>query len=255
MSSLKNKVIISTRPLSENDAMSEYLKTKSAVILEFPMLEIIPAEINDKIQKSINNISNFNWLIFTSKNGVIYFFNFLEKIKGNKIIPDVIKTAVIGNKTAEELEKNGIKPFFISSGNTSETFLNELLEKHIKTNDNILLVLGKLAGNTIEEGLNKIADITRIDVYRTIETKIYSKKIIGKIKSDNYDIIIFTSPSGFNNFIRIMKENNCVKNFKIACIGKTTEKEILKHGYKPLIVPSKPDGLSLALEIEKYFKL
>jgi uroporphyrinogen-III synthase len=72
------------------------------------------------------------------------------------------------------------------------------------------------------------------------------------IKDNNYDIIAFTSPSQVRNFMKIFRSTiNYQLSTKFACIGKTTEKEILKYGIKPLIVSPKSDGINFAKEIEK----
>ena len=252
MKGLENKVIISTRPLSQDDSMINYLTQQGAIVNEFPMIEISQAEIDDNISETLEQIDSFNWIIFTSKNGVKYFFNILKKLDLS-ITSENIKFALIGNVTSEELLKNGFKPHFVSSGNTSEYLLNELSNGMIGINDNILLCLGNLATTTLEDGLSAIAMVTRINVYDTNEPKNISKEIISKIKEDKYDIIIFTSPSGFSNFLRVMKKNDCSGEYRITCIGKTTEKEILKHKHKPLFISTKSDGINFAKEIEKYF--
>lgn len=253
MSNLKDKVIISTRPLSSNDTISDYLKGRGATVLEFPLIEISAAEIDRNSEHILREIETFDWIIFTSKNGVKYFFSILKTFNSYVIIPPNIKIAVIGKVTAEALNENGITPFYISAGNNSENFLKELSVGIIRENERILLPLGNLANDKLEKGLSEFAIVKRIDVYQTTETKNVSKEIIDAIRNDNYDLIVFTSPSGFSHFNNLMKENSCYKVFRIACIGKTTEKEILKHGYRPLIVSAKSDGVGLAVEIDNYF--
>jgi len=131
--------------------------------------------------------------------------------------------------------------------------LKELKNNRIKTGDSVLLILGELADNTLENGLAGLATIQRLNVYKTIETVSYSETIVEMIREDNYNMIIFTSPSGYRNFSRIMNENNIHKNYRIACIGKTTHKEVLNHGQKPLLVSSKPNAENFVTEIEAYF--
>ena len=73
MKGLENKVIISTRPLSQDDSMINYLTQQGAIVNEFPMIEISQAEIDDNISETLEQIDSFNWIIFTSKNGFKYF--------------------------------------------------------------------------------------------------------------------------------------------------------------------------------------
>jgi len=255
MKPLINQVIISTRPLSADDTLHDNLIQKGATVIEFPMIEIVTARLNEKIKLALQAIYLYDWIIFTSKNGVSNFFKLLEKIRCSKDIPPTVKIATIGNTTTEEVRKNGAEPFFVSSGTTSADLLKELSDGRIKFNELVLLPLGNLAKDTLEKGLTDLTNPTRLNVYETLETKIVSPEIIERIRQDNYDLIVFTSTSGFINFMKIMKKNFCMKEFRMACIGSSTEKEILLNGYKPLVVSAKPDGLSFANEIEKYFTI
>ncbi|MDD4991627.1 MAG: uroporphyrinogen-III synthase [Paludibacter sp.] len=248
---LENKLIISTRPLSDDDSIKSALIGKGAVVLDFPMIKIVTNELNTEIRTALANISSYNWLLFTSKNGVDSFFRLLQNNQSEKPV-ELPKIAVIGKTTASEVVKNGFQPAFVSAGNTSEDFIAELQQK-LTLNDKLLLALGELADAKFENALAATATLTRINVYKTIETQINSAEIIQCIKRDAYDLLVFTSPSGFRNFVKVMNENDCRNNFRIACIGKTTEREVLKQGYTPLIVSAKSSGDFFSNEIENYF--
>lgn len=252
MNALENKIIISTRPLSQNDTIKTNLLEKGAKVLDFPMIEICPVEISDVLKSTLQIVNTFDWIIFTSMNGVDHFYKLLRSLSIGAERYSTIKIAVIGKKTAEEVVKNNGKPFLISSGNTSEDLLHEL-SGTLKDNDRILLALGELADDKLEKGLSDKAEVTRINVYRTIEPKSVSKEIIEILKNDRYNIIIFTSPSGFINFRATMNKNQVLSDFRVACIGKTTEKELLKNNCKPLLVSSRSDGKSFVEELENYY--
>ncbi len=254
MKKLKNKVIITTRPNDEHDTLSKYLRAEGASVIEMPMIEISPVEISIKTKKYFHNINKYNWLIFTSKNGVIYFFQLLENITGSRELPHTVKTAVVGKKTAEELKKNGVEPTLVSSGNTSEALLNELKTRYIQKNEKVLLALGNLAGDILEKGISDFCEVSRINVYKTTKPGYVDKKVLQRISNQNYDIIIFTSPSGFNNFISFIEKEKHLKNLKIASIGKTTDSAILNKGYRPLITAKVSDADGLIHEIIEYFK-
>jgi Uroporphyrinogen-III synthase len=248
MKPLENKIIISTRPLANDDTMKKSLIEKGATVLDFPMIKIVTNELNDEIRPALANINTFQWLLFTSKNGVNSFFGMYKNNYGEIAVLQP-KIAVIGQATANEVLKNGYNPEFISTGNTSEDFIGELKTK-LRPDDPVLVIQGELADTKFEKNL---ISGTRLNVYKTVETTSHSIEIINRIKANDYDMLVFTSPSGFRNFAKIMDENNCNGNFKIACIGKTTEKEVLNQGYTPLIVSKKPGGDSFADEIENYF--
>jgi uroporphyrinogen-III synthase len=243
--SLENKIIISTRPLSDDDTIKKSLSEKGALVLDFPMIKIVINALNTEIQTVFTNINTFEWLLFTSKNGVDCFFKILKHVE----TVSLPKIAVIGKTTANEVRKNGFEPELISSGSTSEDFIRELTTK-LSSDDSVLLIQGELADTKFE---NNLTSAKRLNIYKTIDTEEHSIDIIKRIKANNYDMLVFTSPSGFRNFVKIMNKNNCNANYKIACIGKTTEKEVLQQGYTPLIVSAKSSGSFFTDEIERYF--
>ena len=81
---------------------------------------------------------------------------------------------------------------------------------------------------------------------------LFRSDIIERIKNDDYHIIMFTSPSGFRHFSKIMIENNITINIRAACIGTTTEEEMLKSNCKPLLVSARSEGESFARQLESY---
>jgi uroporphyrinogen-III synthase len=251
MSALENKLIISTRPLSVDDSIKSALIGKGAVVLDFPMIKIVTNELNTEIRTALANISTYNWLLFTSKNGVDSFFRLLKNNQSENLV-EPPKIAVIGKTTASEVAKNGYQPDFVSSGNTSGDFISEFKSTLVST-DKILLIQGELADNKIETGFADKVTVTRLNIYKTLATETFPAEIIERIKFDDYDLLLFTSPSGFRNFLQVMNDNACRSNFRIACIGKTTEKEVLKQGYTPLIVSAKSSGDFFSNEIENYF--
>jgi uroporphyrinogen-III synthase len=253
MGSLSNKIIISTRPLSEEDSIKSYLTAKGALVLDFPMIEIADSELSDDLKANFLEISSFHWLVFTSKNGVKYFFKLLDNLGLNIASLSQIKIAVVGKITAKEVKKFKAVPFLVSSGNTSQDLLNELLAI-VKPNEKVFLSLAELADDTLEKGLAGTAVPTRLNAYKTIQPTTYSQEIIDKIRENAYDMILFTSASGVQNFNRLMAEQNINYTFRAACIGTTTEKEMLKFGYIPVLVSSRSNGGTFAQELEQYFE-
>jgi uroporphyrinogen-III synthase len=181
MKTLENRVIISTRPVSSDDNLHDNLIQNGATVLEFPMIEIKCARVDENIKRVLLEIELCDWIIFTSKNGVASFFSLLEKIRCSKEIPSSVKIATIGKTTEEEVRKNGAAPFFVSSGTTSADLLKELSNGQIKFNEIVLLPLGNLAKDILEKGLTSVANPTRINVYETIEAKNVSTEIIDRI--------------------------------------------------------------------------
>ena len=162
-----------------------------------------------------------------------------------------IKIAVVGKKTAAEVVKYYRQPDLISSGNNSADLAYELAEV-IKPTDKVLLALAELANNKLEERITNLCIVNRLNVYLTEDEDLVSADIIERIKNDDYHIILFTSPSGFRHFSKLMIGKNINANIRAACIGTTTEEEMLKNNCKPILVSSRSEGESFARQLEHY---
>jgi uroporphyrinogen-III synthase len=245
---LQNKIIISVQaePL-ETEAL--FLEQK-AVFFCMPTIEIRKIEINDTLISVLKSIQIFDYLIFTSKNGVENFFSIISELKIS--IPPKMKFAVIGKKTEKALSNYNFKADIKNSGNTSDELIEQLKnEKDIK-NKKLLYITGNLAKNSIKENLQGIAEIERIDVYSTQIPEKFDAEILNRIRTKNYDWLIFTSPSTFENLLKITKFDNKNQFNKIAVIGQTTEKAIQKNGFSVDAVAEEASGDGILNKIKNY---
>lgn len=244
------KTIINTRPKGSEDHIGIALKDLGARVLNMQLIEIIPIPVSKKTLKGLTKNNTYQWLIFTSKNGVNHLFDQIKFDTRIKTLP--FKTAVFGKRTALALKKRGFKPDIVNLQNTAADLLNDLYRK-ININDKLLLVLGHLASDLMENSLKSRVSVERLNVYKTIFAKSINDEILSTIEHDNYDLILFNSPSGFNSFKYHANKSINLNKLKIACIGPTTEEVILNEGINPLVV-AKPSGKEgLIKEIRNYF--
>jgi len=251
---LKNKLFISTRPAGRSDEMKRLLENAGAELLEMPLIKTEPLAVSAEEKKSIANIDYFDWLILTSANGVHYFFEKFTNLSTKKKLPNELKIGVIGNKTQKKLEEYGYSPDFINPGNTAEDFSDAFL-KHLrkeKQQPNILLALGKLARTVIQEQLKNTANCIRIDFYTTVVPESVDPNILKQIEEDRYEMLIFTSPSGIKNFLKISGVKQPEK-LRIACIGEITANAAKKNGIEPLVIAEKASAKGLTDSIINFY--
>ncbi|MFZ4414264.1 MAG: uroporphyrinogen-III synthase, partial [Bacteroidales bacterium] len=247
------KVIISTRAVESGDTLPDILKAKGANVFSLPMIEILPALLPAVDKALLEKLENFDWIFFTSKNGVANFFKHLSDTKGNTTLPTSVKLAVIGGKTALELEYYGYSANFISHDNTSVDLLENFYQSFNPQHLRILLSLGNLADDTLSNRLSKENDVKRINVYQTVKPNQADASILEMILQDQYDLIVFTSPSTYQNFCSLYKDGN-IESLKTASIGSTTTKAINETGLEPLITAKKSSVEGLSEAIETFFK-
>jgi len=252
--SLKDKVIISTRALEPGDSLPDILKACGAKLLPLPMIEINPTPLDSRMIEQLNHLEGFDWIFFTSKNGVVNFFKYLIDVKGNTELPKTVKLAVIGYKSGLELEYYGYTPTLICDENTSDELLIQFYKKYQPQNVNILLSLGNLADNTLSNRLSVENTVHRVNVYQTVKPDYADPEVIEIIKNGFYDLIVFTSPSTFTNFCSYFNPDQIGK-LKMVSIGMTTTRAIQEAGFEPVITAKKSNAEGLRDAIIEYYQL
>ncbi|MFH0867448.1 MAG: hydroxymethylbilane synthase [Bacteroidota bacterium] len=250
---LKNKIIISTRVVESGDTLPELLQAQGAKVLSLPMIEVNTSQLKTAETETLKNLDSFDWLFFSSRNGVVYFFKHLIEINGHTELTKALKIAAIGSKTALELEYYGFSANFISEGNTSEEMLTLFYKKKNPSELKILLALGNLADDTLFNNLSQDNHVQRINVYDTLKPKQADENILEIVKKNQYDLILFTSPSTFRNFCSFI-EPVLLKKLKMASIGATTTKAITDAGFKPLVTAKKSNAEGFCESIVEFYK-
>ncbi len=252
---LQDKIFISTRPEGQSDELAQLFTEAGATLLEMPLIKIQPIRLTEKEAKCIQNLVNFDWLIFTSPNGVTCFFDNLIEISGNHNLPESVQMAVIGNKTEKVLISYGHTASFKNPGSTGEDFAEAFIQQLKNTNHKpkILLALGNLARTVIQDKLNEFADCTRINLYETNPAGNPDEKLLSLILNDKYEMILFTSPSGLNGFLNL-SGNLQPEKLRIACIGETTSKTAIENNITPKVVAEKSSAAGLFESIVNYYK-
>lgn len=250
---LHGKVFISTVSTSKSIEIRNIFESLGASLIDFPMTEFAEGDPTPEMIESVTHIDKYEWIIFTSANGVKYFHNLLFKATSIPSIPSKIKIAVVGPKTEMALKNAGRAANFTGSGSTAQDMITELIENDLVKNCNVLLPVGNLASDIPELILSEISQPTRINVYKTVKTNITDNRSIGLIKNNSYDLILFTSPSGVVNFTETIDTLNIHPDLRIACIGKITRLAAEKYGLKSIITASTSTYQGLAYEILNYY--
>ena len=250
---LSGKIFISTRAPEAGDTLPDLLKAQGATLLSLPMIEIKPASLNTEDQAKMERLGSYDWLFFTSRNGVAHFFKQLIDLTGSSELPAALQVAVVGIKTAAELEYYGYSPAFTGKEHGSAELGAEFCMTYQPTNSKILLVLGNLAEDILENMLAVGNEVERINVYETKLPKSADPMVIKQITDGLYDLILFTSPSTFTNFTSFV-DTTLLGKLKIGSIGTTTSRAILEAGYEPLMTAKMSNTEGLTEAILQYYK-
>jgi uroporphyrinogen III methyltransferase / synthase len=239
---LFGRKIIVTRAREQASQFLAGLTELGAECIEFPAIKIVPPRSWDGMDKAIQNLENYRWLIFTSMNGVDYFFRRLYELgKDVRSIRDA-KVAAIGPKTAEAVKGHGINSDIVPDEYRAEAVI-EAFKDHELQHVNILIPRAQEAREILPEELRKMgARVDVVEAYRTIMPEEDADKLSAMIEKGEIDMATFTSSSTVLNFLNMFKDKKesmlqAMKNVAVACIGPITAKTAEENGLNVTISP------------------
>jgi uroporphyrinogen III methyltransferase / synthase len=110
---LAGKTVLVTRASGQAHEFSQLLRSRGATVIEMPTLEIVPPTSWQDLDREIDRLNDFDWLVLTSSNGVDAFFERLDLAGKDSRALAGVRIAVVGQKTALALQQHGITPDFI----------------------------------------------------------------------------------------------------------------------------------------------
>lgn len=189
-------------------------------VMHQPMIELTELSDYSNADSVICNLKLHNWILFTSAYAVKYFFKRVYELGFDSRILNGITIGSIGHFTSGKLKKHGIVPDFQAEKESSEGIIEYFSENQTSTQLSILIPRSDLAHNTLPNGLELLGHkVNALTIYRNTKPKIDKKYDV-----EGYEQIIFTSPSGVNNFVDIY--GKLPVKPKLVSKGKETQKAI-----------------------------
>jgi uroporphyrinogen III methyltransferase/synthase len=253
---LAGKKILITRARDQAAVFASSLKDLGAEVIELPTIEIVPPASWKGLDRAIDQLGSYDWLIFTSANGVNFFWQRLEERGKGPRLPSSLKVCAIGPATAYQLKEKGIEVDYTPKEFVAEAILKGF-EKMMLKGKRILLARAREARDVLPEGLKQLgAKIDVVETYRTVKPKGGSKKLKELLTKGKIDAITFTSSSTVNHFVELLKKEDLqelLKNCAIACIGPITARTAKKWKMRVQIQPKEYTIPTLTQAIVQYF--
>ncbi|HUL31368.1 MAG TPA: uroporphyrinogen-III synthase [Thermodesulfobacteriota bacterium] len=254
---LGGRRILITRARQQSGDFTARLRKLGAEVIEFPTIEMIPPLRWDAVDQAVDRLNSYDWIIFTSANGVTFFWQRLSKEGGPNRFPSSLRVCAIGPATAGRLREKRTSVHYIPKEYIAESIL-EGFEKIGIRGKRILLARAKKARDVLPKGLRKMGgEVDVVEVYRTIKPKGGSKKLKKLLADGKIDVITFTSSSTVNHFADLLKKEDLktlLKNTVTACIGPVTAKTAREWGLKVGILPRQYTIPGLTRAIADYYE-
>jgi uroporphyrinogen III methyltransferase / synthase len=251
---LFGKTIVVTRKGDQAESMIDRLHELGAEPLFFPVIETIAPEDEAPLDNALNNISQYDGLIFTSANGVRFFAERLKTVEQDIRELKGIRVYTIGPKTAEAVRDLGICVDVVPEKFVAESLIESMGNVKGKR---FLLPRATVAREILPEQLRKMGAVVDIaPAYQTVLPSQSVSVLEKRLKDGTIDAITFTSSSTVTNFLALTGEKLLpeIKKTRIACIGPITAKTARDAGLKVEIMPEQYTVSSLMDAIEKFYQ-
>ena len=254
---LMGRSIVVTRARKQASELVKGLSDLGAECLECPMITVVPPDDLKPLDTAIDHLSSYAWLIFTSVNGVNFFFNRLfEKNKDVRALNHV-RTAVIGPATAKRLFDFGFKSDIVPESYRAESVV-KAFEKEDINGKKILLPRAKEARPVLPLELTRMgAVVDEVVVYCTKAVKDDTDFILKRLEERTIDMISFTSSSTVKNFRALLPSeglDNLMQGVTIASIGPVTADTARNLGFDVHIVAESYTIPGLCEAIQQYYQ-
>lgn len=229
---LFGKRVLVTRSREQASVLSEKLENLGAEAWEYPTIKIQEPDDLAALDAAVAHAGDYNWIIFTSVNGVNAFF---QRLKAQKLDIRTLKDAkicAIGPKTAEDLEERGLLVDVMPEVFRAEAVV-EALKGRIQAGDKVLLPRADLARQVLVDSLQQLgADVHEVISYQTVladETD--TQLLLEKLQAGEIHVVTFTSSSTVTNFLRLIGDHrDLLQGVTMACIGPVTAETAEKNG-------------------------
>ena len=230
---LFGKRILVTRSRAQASRLTAGLEDLGADCLEAPAIRIQPPADNyAALDKAIGSLADFDWIIYTSANGVEHFFSRLSEAGLDSRSLWGKKICAIGSATAQALEKHGIKADIVPKEYRAEGILSAMYGK-LKEGDKVLLPRAAEARSILPEELKRQgADVVVAPAYETVAGEADGTALAEELANSSIDAVTFTSSSTVKNLLKLLGDNapELLKNVKIAAIGPITAETCKQNG-------------------------
>ncbi|MFO7785656.1 MAG: uroporphyrinogen-III C-methyltransferase [Thermodesulfobacteriota bacterium] len=250
--------VVVTRAREQASGFMARLSGLGAECIQFPTIRVVPPESWTPLDEAIRNLGTYGWILFTSVNGVRFFFERLEA--GEKDARDLKGACVgaIGPATADALKRRGIRPDLVPPEYRAES-IAEALGCEPLEGVRVLLPRAEKAREVLPGELERrgaIVDV--VPAYRTVRPDRDTTRVRTMFERGEIDLITFTSSSTVTNFADMFAGDavslrDWMKRTAVACIGPITAKTAQGLGFSVDVMPTSYTIDSLTKAVLDYF--
>jgi uroporphyrinogen III methyltransferase/synthase len=228
--------VVVTRARAQAGELSERLERLGAEAHEFPTIEIKPPEDLGPLDEAIRDLDSFDWLIFTSVNGIEAFVDRLGfHALDLRAVPRVAKVVAIGPATAQRVREMGLRVDVVPEEFRAEALIESVARASL-SGQRILIPRARVAREILPQKLREAgAEVVVAPAYESVPSSEGKERLAKKLDAGEVDCVTFTASSTVENFVRAFGAREAARllaETRVACIGPITAETARGHGIR-----------------------
>lgn len=245
--------IVVTRTRQQAGGLAKQLTELGADVIELPTIRIEEPMNRMAFGELVQDVHTYDWLVFTSPNGVDAFFKMFYKLYSDARSIGGVRIAVIGPGTAEKIKEQHLAVDLMPEKDfVAEGLVRAFKEHQSMEHCTVLWVRGDGARETLANELTGLgAIVDEAIAYRNVPEKEDNLDVLARLKEEGADMITFTSASTVDCFMDLGLP--LPAGIKTASIGPVTTAAMKKHGLKIDVTAKQSTIPGLVAAIEKFY--
>lgn len=238
---LFGKRVLVTRARSQASELVDRIDDLGGEAIEFPVIRLQPPSnptVQQELDQALRRLGDFDWVLFTSPNGVSYFFERLRKLGVDIRSMYKARVGAVGPKTAELLAERGIVCEKLPAKFQGDGLLEAILPE-LKKGQQVLLPRGDIARDYLPEKLAELGlTATEVDVYENVLEQESAGEVVELLQTGGIHVTTFTSSSTVTNLLEALRKagieepQKLLNQTAIVCIGPLTAKTAEENGLR-----------------------
>jgi len=229
---LFGKTVVVTRARAQASGLAALLTREGARVIEAPAIRIEEPEDFGPMDAAIGGISAYDWVVFTSPNGVDAFLRRLEHHGLDIRALAGVEIACIGPKTAAPLRSRGIRLLALPEQFVAEGLVDEF-SKHDMVGKRVLIARAAEAREVLPEALERMgASVNVVPAYRMVREDTDASALAAQLTAGAIDYVTFASGGTVEQFVSLLGDGaaEALSRAALAAIGPITKQKAEELG-------------------------
>jgi uroporphyrinogen-III synthase len=198
---LAGRRIVITRAREQAAEWRAKLEAQGAAVIELPLIQVKKDVNLETLAEVLTDFGSYEWVVFTSANGVKFFFEEFIRVHEDIRALGLVRIAVVGEATAVAIRDLRLRVDLQPKKASAEELAREMIGRESMDSAKVLVVTGNLNRDVLVDALNEARTIVdRLVVYKNEETDLAQDPVAGDFRQNGADAILFASPSAVQSF-------------------------------------------------------